>query len=153
KSKKLVDDKQVLAVDLSETLNRQIFNKNPKLKYISIAYKHDRPYYVFFEFDDAGNKSRREHYDLEFEGDAYLLKYKYGPIHFIDPKLKIQSIWNEINSGTTFTKRSAVIENDTVSYRFSQKWPGMDIKPSNPEGIVGMPARHKGSLELIETKL
>src|SRR5690606_7444796 len=138
KSKKLVDDKQVLAVDLSETLNRQIFNKNSKLKYISIAYKHDRPYYVFFRFDDTANKSRREHYDLEFEGDAYLLKYKYGPIHLIDPTIQIQSIWGETNSATTFTIRGAVIENDTVSYRFSQKWPDMDVKPSNPEGIVGM---------------
>src|SRR5690606_17379831 len=147
------DDKQVLAVDLSDTLNRQIFNKNSKLKYISIIYKRDRPYYVFCKFDDAGNKSRREHYHLEFEGDAYLLKYKYGPIHFIDPQIKIHSIMNEIDSGRALIIRSAVIGYDTVSCRFDQKWPRMDVKFSKPEGIVGELARYKGSLEAMETKL
>ena len=153
KSPKLADDKQVLVVAIPDTSNGRIFDKNPKLKSIAIIYKDNQPYYVMLDFKNNGHDyDRYEHYDLAFEGDAYLFKWKYNLSHYIEPLIYLRNASGR-DTSSAFIESSISIFKDTVLCYFKQTRPGMDVKPSNPEGIVGMPARYKGSLELIETKL
>ena len=155
KSAKLVDNiNQILEIAIPDISNRHIFKENLSLKSISVIYKNEWPYYVNFNFNDSKNKyGKSEHYDLAFEGDSLLLNQKYGYIHVIDLKSSIKSIWGKKDTTTSFTISSTAIYRDTVFYRFFQQWPGMEIKKTNPEGIVGMPAKYKGDLEVVGAQI
>ena len=146
-------DKQVLAVAVPQISNRHFFDKNSELKNIALIYKDGKPYYVMLAFFNKGyDYDRYEHYDLMFEGDNYLLNDKYGLIDHVKPEVYFHTA-SIRDTSTAFIISSTAIYRDTVFYRFFQQWPGMEIKKTNPEGIVGMPAKYKGNLEDVGTKI
>src|SRR5690606_12233049 len=99
------------------------------------------------------NFSKREHYDLAFEGDAYVLEKKYGHIHLVNPKVNIQSTWTNRDTSINFNIVHISIYKDSILYRGNERLSDGVINGYTPDNILGMPARYKGDLKLRENKL
>src|SRR5690606_34737919 len=68
-------------------------------------------------------------------------------------KGNIRSIWTNKDSSINFNIVSMLICADTIFYRGIEELPVGTVKRYNPDWIVGMPARYKGDLKLMESRV
>lgn len=113
-----------------DSTNREFFRKNVSIQEISVVFRGEKPYAVFLIYEDEHS---REHYDLEFEGDAYLLEHKYGTIQYRAPI--ISAYYKQQNQLRTkpYEQIGAIIRQDSVIYHISTGKHGVE------EDIIGGP--------------
>ena len=133
---------------LPDTTNQYLIGKQPGLKSITVVYKKNEPYFVFLNFGHKiARSTERLHFDLAFEGDAFLLSKNYGNITFIEPKRIKNTPWPDDNMPVTLT--GLTFDGDSVAFRGEHN---AKIK-FDPDWVVGMPAKYKGNLENVGTKI
>jgi hypothetical protein len=145
---------QELLITLPDTSNKYFFNKHPALKSIDVLYKNNQPYAVFLNFEnERDNHDRREHYDLAFEGDAYVLQQKYGVIHLKSPMARLRSGGGRNATNVVFGITVASINKDSILYRGRQQLSDGTIEGYNPDWVTGAPARYTGEMKFVENRI
>ncbi|WP_286859796.1 MULTISPECIES: hypothetical protein [Sphingobacterium] len=68
---------------------KTIYEKTPNIKSVYLAYKAKQPYYVIISFLD---KKVNETYNLDFEGDIFILSKKYPEIYKLTSESYLKNI-------------------------------------------------------------
>lgn len=144
------DDKEILfsmSFVFSDTSNFNFFDKNPEVDHVAVTYKNDKPYFLFLSFNLVnGEKRSAEHYDMAFEGDVYMLKYKYGLINFRIPNFKVNYRYERKFLSVNHDHFWSRITKDSTVYSFL-------IDTANDERVLGGPAKYLGDISELESTL
>ncbi|WP_270087392.1 hypothetical protein [Sphingobacterium sp. SYP-B4668] len=104
-------------------------------------YIGTEPSLIFLSFDYKNEVF--EIYDLTFRGDAYLLKEKYGTVHFKSAKAGIESIRLRGGISSWLNITEAAVYRDSVSFSFSLI---DEFKMDASDWAVGSQAHYKSSI-------
>jgi|SRR5690554_3105369 len=71
-------------ITFPDSSNAAFFERNPDVDNIVLLYKDRKPQYLYVPYDFLISPNPRgDVYDMLFNGNAYLLTYKHGPINFL----------------------------------------------------------------------
>ena len=124
-------------IALPDSSGRQFFNRNDLHKYI-VEFEQEKPVSVTMYkntgmYDNADSVAD-EFYDLEFEGDKYLIKKKYEHINIPSLSVLDMSYWAAIGNIQHFKVRyevpKAVVFKDSSAYLFYYYWNDPGVKYS-----------------------
>ncbi len=100
-----------------DTSNNAFFKKYPFVKSIRAFFGANPPTTFYLQFDTAMTDGKDgEPFDMEFEGDAYLFRKLYSPIHFATPSFTSVYVDGDNNPGKTSRSTWMVIHSDSVVY-------------------------------------
>lgn len=146
-------------IALPDSSGRQFFNRNDLHKYI-VEFEQEKPVSVTMYKNTGmyGNADSvaDEFYDLEFEGDKYLIKKKYEHINIPSLPVLDMSYWAAIGNIQHFKVRyevpKAVVFKDSAAYLFNV-W----SYPDDPDFFLfrmgPKVARYKGDIGLLAGRL
>lgn len=135
----------------ADTANNMFFARYPHIKEIKAYASAGSVTQFYLAFDTAGaGEVYGEFYDLLFEGDAYMYKQKYPPVHFKIPSFTAEYIHGDPSPGKTSKGVGTTIYKDSVVYYGSERRQLIEERDYGlPSGGMGWPPKYLGDLQKV----
>lgn len=151
-SKNIAQDIISIRISIADTSNNPLLLKQDKLKEIWRVIRNEELHEIRFRYQEHENEFwNSEFYDMNFEGDVYVFKSKYGnSVHFIEPKIDIQQIYGKKLKCLNSKQLRTIIRQDSVIFDFRLACKSDSIQSDNPDRTaLGVPAKYSGDLKSL----
>lgn len=147
-------EKADISVVFPDTTNNVFFRDHPDIKQIWVSYRDGNPMHVLplTELYRIGH-IKGQLYDLEYEGDAYVLAQKYGRINFVTPRIDIKPLRSEKDTCERYDILDAYISRDSILFEYKQRCLLVDVEEINTDRIIGWPAQWIGNIKKLSIEL
>lgn len=143
-----------LEIKIQDTTNNYLFRNDLYLHSISTAFRDDMPTDIYlYRKDSATDSTYVKYYNLLFKGDAVLFRENFGTVKYLLPTAQVDYFDGSKDINNAFALVAVNIYRDTVSYRYRRRLSTTIIEGYNPKFLIGMPARFKGDMQLMEERL
>jgi len=125
---------------------------NKDVKHIDIGYFHKKPTYIKVYLNDTvqinGFRNNSQYFDLNFEGDAFMLKQSYPWIDVPSPMhIKAQDIDGKAKNDRYYIRVVSIYPDSTTFY-YSKN---IELDKDFPNW--GFPAKYTGNLNTIQDEI